>query len=267
MEGSSGRAPVYVGTSGWYYDHWEGVLYPPGLPKGKRFGVYIQRYNCVELNVTYYRVPNPKTFEGWYRKAPPGFVYVAKAHQEITHRRKLRGAADSLARLLEAVAPLGEKLAGVLFQLPPSLHKDIPLLEAFLDLLPAEGTFAFEFRHPSWECDETFAVLERAGATHVVVSRVRYPFAEVHTAPVAYYRLHGPDKLCGSPYAEPWLAGLAEKLAALAEEGTTSFTFFNNDIDGHAVRNADTLVRHLARLGIPAWELAPGGLFGDNTNV
>ena len=253
-KGGAEPAAVYVGTSGWYYDHWEGVLYPHRLAKRKRFGIYVRRYNCVELNVTYYRTPNEATFEGWYRKAPPGFVYVAKASGEITHKRKLRHAGGSLQIFLDACAPLREKLAGVLFQLPPSLHRDIPLLEAFLAMLPPDGRFAFEFRHRSWECDAVFDVLGRAGATHVVVSRVRYPWAEVHTAPVAYYRLHGPDKLCGSPYGEAWLAGLAEKLAALAEGGTTSFTFFNNDIDGHAVRNADTLVHHLACLGVPVWQ-------------
>jgi uncharacterized protein YecE (DUF72 family) len=242
-------ATVYVGTSGWYYDHWEGVLYPPRLPKGKRLDLYLQRYNSVELNVTYYRVPGPATFEGWYRKAPPGFVYVAKAHREITHDRKLRDCAEPVARLHEAVAPLGEKLGCILFQVPPSLHKNLPLLEEFLAILPPGRRYAIEFRHPSWECDEVFGVLRKAGVAHVVVSRVRYPFAEAHTAPFAYYRLHGPDKLCGSPYAEPWLAELAGKLARLAAQGAPSFTFFNNDIAGHAVRNADTLNRLLTRLG------------------
>ena len=250
----SKNAAVYVGTSGWYYDHWEGVLYPPGLAKRKRFGVYAQRYNCVELNVTYYREPPPKTFEGWHRKAPDGFVYVGKAHQEITHKRKLRDAGRSLARFLDSLAPLHEKLAAVLLQLPPSLHRDLPLLDEFLALLPPEPQCCFEFRHPSWECDEAFERLARAGASHVVVSKARYPFAEVHTAPVAYYRLHGPEKLYASPYDEAWLAEMARKLAALAEQGTRSFTFFNNDAGGHAVRNADTLNHHLARLGVPVWQ-------------
>jgi len=257
-------APIYIGTSGWYYDHWEGVLYPPKLPKAKRLGIYLRRYNCVELNITYYRVPPRATFEGWHRKAPPGFLYVAKAHREITHDRKLRDCAEPLKRFLEALVPLREKLSCVLFQLPPSLHRDLALLGDFLAILPSEGRYAVEFRHPSWECDEVFEVLRRAGVAHVVVSRVRYPFVETHTAPFAYYRLHGPDKLCGSPYAERWLAALAERLAALAERGATSFTFFNNDIAGHAVRNADTLNEHLTRLGVPRQGVAAGRPFGDN---
>lgn len=244
------EAQVYVGTSGWYYDHWEGVLYPPGLSKAKRLGVYAERYNAVEINATYYRLPSASMVEGWHGKAPPGFVYVAKASREITHKRKLRNAAEPLTRFLDVVSGLEEKLANVLFQLPPSLHKNLALLEDFLVLLPPGGRFSFEFRHPSWECDETFDVLKRAGATHVVVGRKGYPFAEVHTAPVAYYRLHGPEALCASSYSDEWLGELARTLAALARGGTTSFAFFNNDVGGHAVRNADTLNRHLAQLGI-----------------
>jgi len=243
-------AGVHVGTSGWYYDHWEGVLYPPRLPKAKRLALYTQRYNAVEINATYYRLPTPSMVEGWHRKAPPGFLYVVKANKEITHNRKLRHAAEPLARLLELVSGLEDKLANILFQLPRSLHQDLPLLEDFLALLPEQPRCSFEFRHPSWECDQTFDLLRKNRVTHVVVSRQGYPFAEVHTADVAYYRLHGPERMCASSYSDPWLGGLARKLAALARQGTASFTFFNNDVGGHAVRNADTLNAHLAELGI-----------------
>jgi len=243
-------APVYVGTSGWYYDHWEGVLYPRGLPKGRRFEVYAAHFNAVEVNATFYRLPRASMVEGWRKKAPEGFVFVAKANQEITHHRRLRGAEDALERFLASVKPLGELLANVLFQLPPSLHKDIGLLEDFLGLLPREPRASFEFRHPSWECDGVFEVLRRAGVSHVVVSRSGYPFAEVHTSDIAYFRCHGPGRMFASSYSDAWLAGLAEKIAALAREGITTFTFFNNDVGGHAVRNADTLKAHLAASGI-----------------
>jgi len=251
-------AEVYVGTSGWYYDHWQGVLYPAGLPKARRFGVYARRYNAVEINATYYRLPSAKTVQGWLRKAPPGFAYVAKASKEITHRRRLRGAAEPLSLFLDRVSGLEEKLAAILFQLPPSLHKDTALLEEFLGLLGPGRCCAFEFRHPSWECDETFEVLDEAGAAHVVVSRRNYPFIEVHTGPVAYYRLHGPEKLCASPYDDAWLGQLAARLCELARAGVRSFTFFNNDVGGHAVRNADTLNRHLCARGICVPCVDPG---------
>jgi len=242
---------IYVGTSGWYYDHWQGVLYPPGLPKAERLEVYAARYNAVEINATFYRLPSARMVAAWRRKAPPGFLYVAKASRQITHTRKLRSAAEPLERLLDVLGGLGEKLGNVLFQLPPSLRLDLALLEGFLGLLPAGPGFSVEFRHPSWECDEAFEVLARAGVSHVVVGRRGYPFAEVHTGDTAYYRLHGPAEVCASSYSEAWLARLASRLATLAEGGMRCFAFFNNDVGGHAVRNADSLNRHLAALGVP----------------
>jgi uncharacterized protein YecE (DUF72 family) len=237
----SAPAGIYVGTSGWYYDHWEGVLYPPKLPKHKRFGVYAERYNAVEINATYYRLPRPSTVEGWYGKAPRGFAYVAKASKQITHEQKLRGAEPQVKRLLDSLAGLREKLACVLFQLPPSLHRDTALLGDFLACLPARPAAAFEFRHASWECDEVYETLAAGGASHVVVGRRKLPFADVHTAAPAYYRLHGPEAVCSSSYTEEWLAAHARRLEILATRGMTSFTFFNNDIGGHAVRNADAV--------------------------
>lgn len=243
-------APVYVGTSGWYYDHWEGVLYPRGLSKGRRFEVYAAHFNAVEVNATFYRLPRASTVEGWRQKAPEGFVFVAKANREITHRRRLRDAAEPLERFLAVLEPLGGLLASVLFQLPPSLHRDMALLKDFLALLPEQPRGSFEFRHPSWECEGVFEALRQAGASHVVVSRSGYPFAEAHTGEVAYFRCHGPGRMFASSYTDQWLAGLAGRIATLARAGVTSLTFFNNDVGGHAVRNADTLKAHLALAGL-----------------
>jgi len=215
----------------------------------KRFDLYVEHYDSVELNATYYRVPRREVFEGWHRRSPPEFLFAVKANQEITHKRKLKDVGAPLARFLDAISPLREKLGPILFQLPPSLHKDLQRLDGFLSELPKGRSYCFEFRHPTWECDETYELLRRFGATHVVVSRQDFPFAEVHTSPVAYYRLHGPGKICASSYSDAWLGELAEKLVWLSERGTRCFVFFNNDIEGHAVRNADALLGHLRELG------------------
>jgi len=233
--------PIYVGTSGWYYDHWEGLLYPKGLPKARRFEVYAKRYRAVEVNATYYRYPSEAMVQGWYRKAPPGFLYVVKVHRDITHRRKLRDVREPLARFLDSVQGLREKLAGYLVQLPPSLKQDLALLEEFLQSLPEPQRFAFEFRHASWENEETLALLDGMGAGHVVVSRKGYPFFVAHCGSMVYYRLHGPERLYASSYDDEWLRALAEKLVGLAQGNRPSFVFFNNDVGGHAVRNADRL--------------------------
>jgi uncharacterized protein YecE (DUF72 family) len=235
------KAAVYIGTSGWYYDHWEGILYPPGLAKAKRFEVYVQDFNSVEINATYYRLPTNSMVAGWYRKAPKGFVYAVKANKEITHNRKLRNVTEALSKFLHIIIPLKDKLGVILFQLPPSLKKDNVLLQEFLDLLPPTVPGCFEFRHPSWECDETYDVLERSGTGHVIVSKKDYPFIERHTADFAYYRLHGPEKMCASSYSDSWLESLSDQLTHLSRQGKTSFIYFNNDIGGHAVFNARIL--------------------------
>lgn len=232
---------IYVGTSGWYYDHWEGILYPVGLAKSKRFEVYIQNFNAVEINATYYRLPSTAMAEGWLRKAPEKFRYAVKAHKDITHRHRLKNANESLQRFLQAISPLKEKLGVILFQLPPSLKKDSDLLKDFLILLPPSPATCFEFRHSSWECDETYEILHQEGKGHVVVSKKDYPFIEQHTADFAYYRLHGPEQFCASSYSDEWLSLLSNRLLLLAEKGITSYVFFNNDIGGHAVHNARRL--------------------------
>jgi uncharacterized protein YecE (DUF72 family) len=241
------HALIHVGTSGWYYNHWVDVLYPPGLAKAKRFGVYAQEFNSVEINATYYRLPSQSMISGWYRKAPEDFVYAAKAYKNITHTHKLKNAEVALEKFLSAIGPLDEKLGTILFQLPPSLKRDDARLQDFLVLLPPSPPSCFEFRHESWECDETYETLAQAGAGHVVVSRQGYPFVEKHTGRVAYYRLHGPGEVCASSYSDAWLEKLAGNMVDLSHRGTTVFAFFNNDIGGHAVRNARSLKGHVAQ--------------------
>lgn len=232
---------VFIGTSGWYYDHWEGILYPPGLAKAKRFEIYARDFNSVEINATFYRLPSNSMVSGWYNKSPEDFIYVVKAHKVITHNYKLKSTDEALGRFLDAIKPLKEKLGAVLYQLPPSLKKDISLLHDFLKLVPSTPKSCFEFRHASWECDETYDALEQSGAGHVVVSKKDYPFVERHTAGMAYYRLHGPEQMCASPYSDAWLVNLGYRLSNLSRSGITCFTVFNNDIGGHAVHNARSL--------------------------
>ena len=240
------QAPVFIGTSGWYYDHWEGVLYPSGLAKAKRFGIYARGFNSVEINATYYRLPSDSMVAGWYAKAPETFMYAVKANKDITHNHKLKNADEVLGRFLQAIMPLKEKLGAILFQLPPSLKRDNSLLWDFLSLLSPSPQSCFEFRHASWECDETYDALEQAGAGHVIVSKKDYPFVEKHTGSIAYYRLHGPEQMCASPYNDSWLEMLGDHIASLSISGTTSYVFFNNDIGGHAVRNARSLKAFVA---------------------
>jgi len=236
---------IYIGTSGWYYDHWENVLYPPNTPKSDRFLIYQKQFNAVEINATFYRIPFQNVVKGWYRKSPPDFKFVAKANRQITHKNKLVETDQYIEKFISAISKLEDKLANILFQLPPSLRYDLNLLENFLATLSQSYRYSFEFRNASWERDETYDLLQQYKMTYCIVNRKNYPFNEVITSDTVYYRLHGPEAICASPYSDQWLFELAQKITPLDK---TVFVFFNNDIGGHAVRNAERLKEFVEKL-------------------
>lgn len=239
---------VYVGTSGWYYDHWQGVLYPEGLPKGKRLQLYQEHFNAVEVNNTYYRYPTKHMIQNWHDKAPKGFIYAVKMNRGITHYHRLSEVDELLGNFMAAVQPLADKLGILLIQLPPDLDKDVPRLRSFAEGLDTHFRYAIEFRNETWEDDEVFEVLQQHNLVHVVVEARNYPWVEVHTTDQAYFRLHGPEARFASGYPDDFLEELAGKIDRLSEEGKTSYTFFNNDYKGHAVKNAWTLNGYLGRV-------------------
>jgi len=150
---------LLVGTSGFSYPGWRGGFYPEGLPASEMLRSYAARLPTVEINNTFYRMPQPALLQGWLEKAPPEFRFALKAPRRITHIARLKGAGEALGRFLEVAATLGTQLGPLLFQLPPFVQKDAQVLREFLALLP-EGTLAaFEFRHPSWFDDEVYGAL------------------------------------------------------------------------------------------------------------
>ena len=149
----------WIGTSGFSYPEWRGSFYPEKFPAKKMLDFYAQRLRTVELNNTFYRMPKPELLRGWADGTPPGFLFAPKASQQITHRQKLSGSADSTEYLFRALTALGEKLGPVLFQLPPFLRKDLPRLADFLALIPRGTRVAFEFRHASWFDDAVYQAL------------------------------------------------------------------------------------------------------------
>ena len=148
---------IWVGTSGYNYPEWRGSFYPEKLQAAKMLPYYAERFPTVEINYTFYRAPNEKILEGWSSATPDRFKLTLKAPKRITHDARLRDCADRVRQFLDTAAVLGPKLGALLFQLPPNLKKDIPLLDAFLDAFPPRVTAAFEFRHPSWLDDEVCA--------------------------------------------------------------------------------------------------------------
>jgi uncharacterized protein YecE (DUF72 family) len=148
-----------VGTSGYSYKEWKGIFYPDDLPAAKMLPYYAERFDSVEINNTFYRMPDEKTVTNWARQVPEGFTFIIKAPQRITHQKKLAGTEDDVRHLFDVAALLGDKLGPVLFQLPPFARKDAGKLRDFVAALPADRKVVFEFRHASWCDDEIYGIL------------------------------------------------------------------------------------------------------------
>ncbi len=238
---------LWIGTSGWSYDHWHGVLYPHGLPVADRLDCYLQRYPTVEVNSTFYRWPPDATFARWFQRLPEHFQMTVKAPRGLTHGTRLYQPERWLARIEPGLRALGRKRGVFLVQLAPQFEYDYARLEYFLRRLPPWLKTAVELRHPSWNRDDIFALLEETGAAYCVMSGAGLPCLLRVTAPFAYVRLHGPDtnSLYGGSYSDDDLRWWADRIREWQGMGKEVFAYFNNDGEGNAVRNADTLAAFL----------------------
>jgi uncharacterized protein YecE (DUF72 family) len=201
---------LHAGASGYSFKEWKGPFYPEKMKPEEMLPFYAARLPTVEINNTFYRMPQPAMLENWVRATPEGFRFAIKASRRITHISRLKeSAADSVAYLYKNLAALGEKRGPVLFQLPPLLKKDLPRLEGFLAMLPEDHRAAFEFRNPSWFDDDVYAALRGAGASHCLSEREdNAPPPLVETAPWGYVRLRLEH------YSDDDLRQWAERLAA-----------------------------------------------------
>ena len=184
---------VHVGTSGYNYEAWRGSFYPEDLSAKKMLGYYAEKFDTVEINYSFYRKPTPKILEGWSAQVPERFRFALKALQRITHQKRLRDTAELVTSFVEVARTLGPRLAPVLYQLPPNLKADVPLLRDFLHQLPRDLRAAFEFRHASWFTDATFSALRDAGAALCVAESEELATPAVRTAQFGYLRLRRLD--------------------------------------------------------------------------
>ena len=181
---------LHVGTSGYSYKEWKGNFYPEDLPAKEMLSYYSRRLPAVEINNTFYRLPQPNMIENWNTQVPGPFRFSIKATQRITHIKRLNNVADETKYLLETASLLEQRLGVVLFQLPPNFKKDVERLNAFLDLLQPDLRTAFEFRHESWFDDETFDLLRARDCALVVSDTDEKPLTEIiSTARWGYLRL------------------------------------------------------------------------------
>lgn len=242
-----------IGCSGWNYQHWRGNFYSPQLPVRDWFTHYSSVFDTVEINNTFYKLPEPSTFAGWRARAPAGFLFAVKASRFITHLKRLTEPEEPVTRLFERACHLHAHLGPVLYQLPASLRCDLNRLDDFLALLPRslgeiDGTPAahrlrhvFEFRHPSWHVDETQAVLRAHGAVMCLHDKAGSAIFTPLDTEFVYVRFHGPGGRYFGRYDLQRLQWWAAQLAEQWRAGRDVFAYFNNDPEGMAVRNAQEL--------------------------
>jgi uncharacterized protein YecE (DUF72 family) len=240
-------ARIWIGTSGFVYRHWrKGVFYPEGLKQREELGYYAARFDTVELNNPFYRLPTPEMFVRWREGTPDGFRFAVKASRYITHIKRLQDVGDEVALLMERAELLGPKLGPVLFQLPPNQHIDLPRLQRFLGLLGPDHQWVVEFRHPSWHVAETYRLLSsHAVALCIPVGGGLHP-DHITTAPFTYIRMHRGEEPAGG-FSRKELKLWSGRIRALADAGKEIYLYFNNDWEGFAIRDAVFIERLLGQ--------------------
>lgn len=242
--------PVLIGTSGWQYRDWKGLLYPRSLAQRCWLDHYAERFATVELNNSFYRLPPPETFRRWHDNTPEGFVIAVKASRYLTHVKRLKDPAEPVARLMSHAGELGERLGPVLLQLPPNLKCDTGALDETLRCFPASVRVAVEVRHSSWCTDEVRGLLERRGAAWCLADGGPVELPHWRTADWSYVRFHHGHGQPPSCYTRSPLETWARRLAGLFGPDEDVYCFFNNDPHGCAVRDARRFASSVRRAGL-----------------
>jgi uncharacterized protein YecE (DUF72 family) len=234
-----------VGCSGWQYKHWRGDFYPSEIPAARWFEHYAARFDTVEINNSFYRLPEAETFARWRERAPARFLFAVKASRFLTHMKKLKDPEEPVERLFTRMRHLGRRLGPVLYQLPPGFKLDFGRLEHFLHVLPRDVRHVLEFRDPSWYVDRVSELLARHGVARCLHDMQGSATGRERVGPFVYVRYHGASGTYSGGYPADRLARWAEWLQAERESGVDVFAYFNNDVGGHAPRDAVTLRRLL----------------------
>ena len=239
------RGALRVGCSGWQYKHWRGDFYPLDVPVARWFEHYAARFDTVEINNSFYRLPEAETFSRWRERAPMRFLFAVKASRFLTHMKKLKDPEEPIDRLFSRMRHLGRHLGPVLYQLPPGFKRDHDRLEHFLHALPHDVRHVIEFRDPSWYADDVSALLERYRVARCLHDMKGSATGQERVGPFVYVRFHGASGTYSGGYPTDRLGRWADWLAAERANGRDLFAYFNNDVGGHAPRDAITLRRLL----------------------
>jgi uncharacterized protein YecE (DUF72 family) len=230
---------VHIGTSGWHYKHWIGSFYPEDISPNEMFQYYSRHFDTVEINNTFYRLPQLTTFDNWRSNSPPNFCFAVKASRFITHMKKLKDPHTSMAKFFLAAQRLEKKLGPILFQLPPRWKVDPKRLSEFLEALPAGHQYVVEFRDQSWLVPQIFALLRKHNVAFCIHDLAESQTPLELTANVTYVRFHGPStaKYTGS-YQRSDLRRWAIRINEWRKELSDVYIYFNNDVGGYANQNA-----------------------------
>ena len=236
-----------IGTSGWHYDDWRGRFYPEKLPRAKWLEFYARHFSTVELNNSFYRLPSENAFVNWRESSPADFAFAVKVSRFITHIKRLKDCEEAIDNFINRARFLEEKLGSLLYQLPPNIHRNDEVLESFLSGLPRGIKHVIEFRHQSWLEEKVFEILRKynAGLCVFDMPELRCPLAA--TSDFAYIRFHGNSSLYSSCYSDEELADWARGIADFDENLKTVYIYFNNDVEGFAIKNAITIRDYLEK--------------------
>ncbi len=245
---------LLAGTSGWQYRHWKGRFYPEDLPGSRWLPYFAERFPTVEVNNTFYRLPERKTFESWRKATPDGFIVTVKASRFLTHNKRLKDPGPAVEKLMNAARGLGDKLGPILMQLPPSFKAAPERLEEALDSFPKSQRVAVEFRHDSWFSPEVRRVLEQFDAALCLVDRKGKTVGPVwKTASWGYLRFHDGDG-DAFRYTKGRLEHWAQTLQDTFDRSDDLFVYFNNDMAGAAIEDCRKFaaIARDSKLGVPA---------------
>jgi uncharacterized protein YecE (DUF72 family) len=231
---------IGIGCSGWSYPHWRGRFYPEKLPAREHFAFYAQHFNTVELNNSFYRQPPRERFEAWREQAPPGFLFAVKGSRYISHIRRLAVEQKSVDLVVDSARGLGDKLGPILFQFQNTFKLDLQRLEHFLPMLPADVRFTLEFRHDSWLVPDVFELLRAHRIALCIPDHPKMPKSFEMTSDFTYIRMHLPARNLG--YGKRALQPWADRVIDWRRGGLDVFVYFNNDMEGHAITDAKTLI-------------------------
>jgi uncharacterized protein YecE (DUF72 family) len=232
-------ATLYAGTSGFAYPNWKPAFYPAKLSSKQFLNHYSQRLNCVEINYTFRRLPSGSTLANWVEQTPAGFVFAVKANQRITHIARLKNAEAATELFLKMIDPLrsARRLGPILFQLPPALKCDVALLAAYLELLPPDLRYAFEFRHTSWLVEPVYEELRKRNISLCVAESERLEVPEVITADFVYYRLRKPE------YTEEDVAAIRARSEEMVAAGRDLYLMFKHEETPDGALNAEKVLK------------------------